>query len=123
MDSQEVGRGSAREACRSASGKVWRVRGDKEELVEVCDVRPGDEVAVHMGAVIPVRRDCSKRREAMVNQSSLTGESDPVRKEADGYAYAGTVVEEGELVIRVKETAGSTKYEKIVEMIEGYGKA
>ncbi len=99
-------------------GKVWRVRGDKEELVEVCDVRPGDEVAVHMGAVIPFD-GIVVRGEAMVNQSSLTGESVPVRKEADGYAYAGTVVEEGELVIRVKETAGSTKYEKIVEMIEG----
>ena len=99
-------------------GKVWRVRGDKEELVEVYDIRPGDEVAVHMGAVIPFDGIVISG-EAMVNQSSLTGESVPVKKEADGYAYAGTAIEEGELVIRVKETAGSTKYEKIVEMIEG----
>ena len=54
----------------------------------------------------------------MVNQSSLTGESVPVRKTADGYAYAGTVVEEGELTICVKETSGSTKFEKITAMIE-----
>lgn len=99
-------------------GKVWRIRGHKEELVEVYDVRPGDDVAVHMGAVIPFDGIVISG-EAMVNQSSLTGESVSVKKETDGYAYAGTVVEEGELIIRVKETAGSTKYEKIVEMIEG----
>lgn len=55
---------------------------------------------------------------AMVNQASLTGESNPVKKSAEGYAYAGTVVEEGEVIIRVKETTGSTRYEKIVAMIE-----
>ena len=99
-------------------GKVWRIRGHKEELVEVYDVRPGDDVAVHMGAVIPLDGIVISGG-AMVNQSSLTGESVSVKKETDGYAYAGTVVEEGELIIRVKETAGSTKYEKIVEMIEG----
>lgn len=54
----------------------------------------------------------------MVNQASLTGESLPVEKKADGYVYAGTVLEEGELTIQVKETSGTTKYEKIVTMIE-----
>ena len=54
----------------------------------------------------------------MVNQASLTGESMPVTKRESGYAYAGTVVEEGEITIRVKETTGSTKFEKIVTMIE-----
>ncbi len=49
----------------------------------------------------------------MVNQTSLTGESAPVRK-AEGYAYAGTVLEEGELTVKVKEAEGSSRYEKIV---------
>ena len=56
--------------------------------------------------------------QAMVNQASLTGESLPVKKEIDGYVYAGTVIEEGELTIKVKEVSGSTRYEKIITMIE-----
>lgn len=56
--------------------------------------------------------------EAMINQASMTGESAPVRKEKDGYVYAGTVVEEGEITVKVKQTSGSTKFEKIVSMIE-----
>lgn len=56
--------------------------------------------------------------EGMVNQSSLTGEAIPVVKKEDGYVYAGTVLEEGELTMQVKETSGTTRYEKIVSMIE-----
>lgn len=56
--------------------------------------------------------------EAMINQASLTGESEPVRKDLDSYVYAGTVLEEGELVIRVKQISGTTRFEKIVTMIE-----
>ena len=49
---------------------------------------------------------------------SLTGESLPVEKKEGGYVYAGTVVEEGELTVLVKEASGATRYEKIVTMIE-----
>ena len=54
----------------------------------------------------------------MVNQAALTGESMPVHKTEGSYAYAGTVLEEGELVILVKEVTGSSKFESIVKMIE-----
>ena len=56
--------------------------------------------------------------EAMVNQASMTGESEPVRKENGMYVYAGTAVEEGNLIVRVKKAAGSTRFERIVKMIE-----
>lgn len=97
--------------------KVWLLRGEQEVLVPSSDICPGDEVVVHMGNIIPFDGSVTAG-EAMVNQASLTGESVPVKKETDRYVYAGTVVEEGELVIRVKETTGSTRYEKIVKMIE-----
>ncbi len=71
---------------------------------------------VHVGNVIPFDGVVASG-EAMVNQASLTGESVPVRK-AEGYVYAGTVLEEGELTLQVKEANGSTKFEKIVTMIE-----
>ena len=97
--------------------KVWVKQGDTDVLVSSDEVEPGDMVVVHMGNVIPFDGIVCAG-EAMVNQAAMTGEPLAVKKDADSYAYAGTVVEEGELTIRVKETRGSTKYEKIVSMIE-----
>ncbi len=97
--------------------KVWLVNGEQEMLVSSSEVQLGDRVVVRMGNVIPFDGIvCSG--EALVNQSSLTGEATAVRKEQDSYVYAGTVVEEGEITIIVKETTGSTRFEKIVTMIE-----
>ena len=97
--------------------RVWLVSGAQEVLVDASSVRQNDKVVVHMGNVIPFDGTVASG-EAMVNQASLTGESLPVKKEAGGYVYAGTVVEEGELVITVREVSGSTRFEKIVTMIE-----
>ena len=98
-------------------GKVWLCRDGQEILVPASEVRIGDSVMVHMGNPIPFD-GVVMEGEAMVNQASLTGESLPVRKSVDGYVYAGTVVEEGELTVKVKETAGSSRFDKIVTMIE-----
>lgn len=97
--------------------RVWAVRDGQEVLTPAGEILPGDEVVVHMGNVIPFDGEVTDG-EAMVNQASLTGESLPVRKKLHGYVYAGTVVEEGELTIRVKAVKGSTRFEKIVTMIE-----
>lgn len=98
-------------------GRVWLLSGSQEVLVEAASIRQNDQVVVHMGNVIPFDGTVVSGV-AMVNQASLTGESLPVKKEAGGYVYAGTVVEEGELVIAVREVSGSTRFEKIVTMIE-----
>ena len=97
--------------------KVWKLVDGREELVDSNEVASGDQIIVHMGNVIPFDGTIT-RGEGMVNQASLTGEPLPVAKKADGYVYAGTVLEEGEIVLRVKHTAGATRYEKIVTMIE-----
>lgn len=98
-------------------GKVWLKRENQEVLVPASEIRPGDEVVVHMGNVIPFDGIVSDG-EAMVNQASLTGESEPVRRISENYVYAGTVVEEGELTILVKAVGGSSRYDKVVQMIE-----
>ena len=98
-------------------GKVWLVSGNQEVLVPTSEVKAGDRIVVHMGNIIPFDGVVAEG-EAMVNQASLTGESIPVRKMAESTAYAGTVVEEGELTILVKEVGGSSRFEKIVTMIE-----
>ena len=77
----------------------------------------GDEIVVHMGNLIPFDGEVSNG-EGMVNQASLTGESVPVRRTLGSVVYAGTVLEEGELTILVKQTGGSSRYEKITAMIE-----
>lgn len=97
--------------------KVWMVQDGQEILMPASKIHVDDEIVVHMGNVIPFDGKVVKG-EAMVNQSSLTGESVPVRKTIDGVAYAGTVVEEGELTICVTQVGGSSKFEKIVTMIE-----
>lgn len=97
--------------------KAWLWNGSQEILVPASSIKVSDMVRVHMGNVIPFDGTVIEG-EAMVNQASLTGESMPVRKCNGGTVYAGTVVEEGEITIEVKETNGSSKFEKIVTMIE-----
>lgn len=98
-------------------GKVWLCGEEQDILVGTSDIKEGDNVRVHMGNIIPFDGTVVSG-EAMVNQASLTGESVPVQKNRDGIVYAGTVLEEGELVIKVDKTNGSSRYEKIVTMIE-----
>lgn len=97
--------------------KVWVKQGEAEILTPLEEVKENDLISIHMGNMIPLD-GIAVSGEAMVNQASLTGESLPVKKEEGAYVYAGTVVEEGELLICVKQSAGSTRYEKIVAMIE-----
>ena len=98
-------------------GKVWKVDGDHEVLVSSNEIQTNDIVHVQMGNMIPFDGVIIEG-EAMVNQASLTGESIPVCKTIDGYVYAGTVLEEGDLKVCVKEANGSGKFDKIVTMIE-----
>ena len=97
--------------------KVWLKRDGQEILVKADQIRKGDVVTVHMGNVIPFDGEVSGG-EGMVNQVSLTGEAMPVRRVQGQSVYAGTVVEEGELDVLVKAVSGSTRFEKIVAMIE-----
>ena len=98
-------------------GKVWLLREEQEILVPAKQIEPEDLVVVRMGNVIPFDGVVS-RGEAMVNQASMTGEAEKEKKTAESYVYAGTVVEEGELIICVKAVSKATRFEKIVTMIE-----
>lgn len=97
--------------------KVWLKSENQEVLTDASGIIPGDQVIVHMGNVIPFDGVVTEG-DALVNQASMTGEGLPVRKEAGSYVYAGTVLEEGEIVVQVKQTKGTTRFEKIVSMIE-----
>lgn len=97
--------------------KVWLKKDGQEVLVHASRIQPGDVVVVHMGNVIPFDGEVCGG-EGMVNQASLTGESLPVQREKGKTVYAGTVLEEGELEILVRAVSGSTRFEKIVNMIE-----
>lgn len=98
-------------------GKVWLKKDGQEILVPSEKIVAGDEIVVHMGNLIPFDGEVSNG-EGMVNQASLTGESVPLRRTLGSVVYAGTVLEEGELTILVKQTGGSSRYEKITAMIE-----
>ena len=97
--------------------RVWRRGEGGDELVPIAQIRPGDRVVIRAGGMIPVDGVvCSG--EASVNQASLTGESIPAAKRPGSVVYAGTVVEEGECVVEVKQGLGESRYDRIVEMIE-----
>ena len=97
--------------------KVWLKRDDQEILVKSSEIEPGDHVVIRMGNVIPFDGEVVTG-EGMINQASLTGESLPVRRSIGQSVFAGTVLEEGEIEVLVKAVSGSTRFEKIVTMIE-----
>ena len=97
--------------------RVWLQTPAGEVLTPIAQVRPGDRVVIRAGGVIPVDGVLAEG-EATVNQASLTGEPVPVPKRPGGAVYAGTVVEEGECVIEVRQASGQSRYDQIVTMIE-----
>lgn len=97
--------------------KVWLKKDGQEILMDSRTIKEGDEIVVHMGNVIPFDGTVTEGN-GMVNQASLTGEPLPVHREKGGYVYAGSVLEEGELVFAVQKSSGASRYEKIVTMIE-----
>ena len=97
--------------------RVWLRTAQGEVLVPVSQIQPGDAVVVRAGGIIPVD-GLVLEGEVTVNQASLTGESVPVAKRPGGAVYAGTVVEEGECVLTVKQASGQSRYDQIVHMIE-----
>ena len=97
--------------------RVWQQTAEGEVLVPISQVRAGDAIVVHTGSVIPLDGKVLDG-EASVNQASLTGEAEPVRKSNGAVVYAGTVIEEGECVVLVKEASGQSRYDQIVAMIE-----
>ena len=97
--------------------KVWLKTDEQEILVSINDISEGDKIIVRTGNLIPLDGKVVSG-DAMVNQASMTGEPLPVKKSEGSYAYAGTVVEEGECVIAVEKAAGGGRYDRIVRMIE-----
>ena len=96
---------------------VWQQVDGTEVLTKVTDVKPGDRIVIRTGGMIPLDGRVIEG-EAMVNQSSLTGESMPVAKRPGSPVYAGTVAEEGECVVCVERVSGSGRYDRVVRMIE-----
>lgn len=97
---------------------AWKVLENGTEIeVPLTEVEKGDVISVKMGSTIPLD-GLVTGGEALVNQASMTGESMPVRKTVDGTVFAGTVVEDGEICIRVTGTVGDTRFDRIVKIIE-----
>ncbi len=99
------------------TSRVWLKCDGQEILTDFKKIKAGDTIIVHVGNLIPYDGVVTEG-EGLVNQASLTGEAIPVLKSAGAYVYAGSVLEEGELEINVKKIGGTSRYEKIVEMIE-----
>ncbi len=97
--------------------QVWKVEDETEVLVDAEKVCIGDRIVVRVGNIIPFDGTVVTG-EAMVNQASMTGEAIPVKKDEGTSVFAGTVVEEGEIILQVTAQSGSGRFDKIVKMIE-----
>ena len=97
--------------------KVWLVTSGEDVEIPITELQVGDEIRIHTGNVIPIDGIVTDG-EATVNEASITGESLPVMKVADTSVYAGTVIEEGSVVVKVRELSSNTKISKIIELID-----
>ena len=97
---------------------VWLVRDDGTEITyPLADIKKGDKVKIHMGDMIPVDGKIVDG-EGMINESSMTGEPLAVHKDIGKTVNAGTVLEEGNIVIEVYSVDQDTRLNNIVELIE-----
>jgi heavy metal translocating P-type ATPase len=93
------------------------VKDGVDTLIELKNVQVGDLVRVRSGSMIPVDGRVMEG-EAFVNESTMTGESKAVMKTAGRIVFAGTVLEEGSIVVEVQAVNSNTKIQKIVELID-----
>lgn len=96
---------------------AWVMRDGVETRLPLEEVVVGDMVVVRMGGLIPVDGTVMDG-EAMVNQSSLTGEGLPVSKRKGVTVYAGTAIEEGMLQIQATQVGDETRAARVVKTIE-----
>lgn len=96
--------------------KVWLVTKDGDVLIPIEELSIGDNIRVQTGKMIPIDGTVVSG-DANVNESSMTGEPLPAHKQEGNSVFAGTVVEEGSLVIKVRELASETKISKIIDLI------
>lgn len=96
---------------------VWVRRGDGNVKIALRDVTKEDVVVVHAGNAIPVD-GIVVDGDGSVNQASMTGEPLPVHRMKGGTVFAGTVLEDGELMIRPTGVGDGTRLQQIVRFIE-----
>lgn len=94
-----------------------RLRGRREEVVAVEEIGIGELVVIREGDVCPVDGRVEQGR-GKINQAPLTGESLPIGKKPGNLVYAGTLVCQGELVVRVEQEAGECRIARIVRLLE-----
>ena len=96
--------------------KVFVIEGDKKYLKKLEDLEINEVVEVNMGSTIPVDGEILKGY-GMVNESSLTGESLAVKKEEGKTVFAGTVLEEGAILVRTRKKYDESRINHIIELI------
>ena len=97
---------------------VWVVGDNGEEKQRpIVDIDKGDKIKIHMGDVIPVDGKVIEG-DGMVNEASMTGEPLAIHKMPGKTVHAGTVVEEGNLIIEVYSMNNETRLNKIIDLIE-----
>lgn len=97
--------------------KVWLVTDNEDILIPLSQIKTGDKIRVRAGSMIPVDGNVTEG-EALVNEASMTGEPLPVLKNNGSSVYAGTVIEEGNITLDVRELPDNSRIQKIVAMID-----
>lgn len=96
---------------------VWVETPEGTKQIPFNDVKIGDKVLIQTGSVIPFDGTVCGNS-AMVNQSTMTGESEPVHKQSGDSVFAGTTVEAGRLLIEVRTLSDGSRLQEIIGLID-----
>ena len=95
---------------------VFVIENGEKIIKNIKEVEEGDLIEVEMGNLIPVDGKVIKGV-AMVNESSFTGESNPVKKSEGSIVFAGTALEEGAIIVETKKKYDESRLSHIIELI------
>lgn len=97
--------------------QVWVRTGELEHCIPFAELKAGDQVIVRAGSALPVDGTVLEGH-GMVNQATMTGEALPVARAPGSTVYAGTILEQGELVIEASKVGSDTRVRSILRTIE-----
>lgn len=97
--------------------KVWIYKDGQEQEIAMSDLKQGQTVIVQTGSMIPIDGEIVDG-EAMVNESSFTGEPLSKRVTLNDTVYAGTLIEEGKIFVKVRNLQDESRIAKIIDMID-----
>ena len=111
-------RGAIKDMLSVGESYVWKVNEDNSlKKVPIEEIQKGDKIVVQTGEKISVDGIITKG-EALIDQSSITGEYMPVTKKIDENVFAGTIIKNGNITIIAEKVGDERTVSRIIKLVE-----